>query len=335
MKILFVHNALRSFVRLDLEILRSEHEVREIKFAPNAHGVRDVAQSVSWCDLVFGWWASWHMLLPAFLAGKRGKAVIVVGGDYDVIYDPFGRTPYRLLLDRLRQGLGRLMFRWIDWFVTFSQFSRAEALRLPYVDPNRTLCIRLGLPDLAAGRRLAKTDTVLTVGTVSRYEILRKGLGTFVKASALLPHYEFKLTGIWQDDAIRTLRHWNDRNITYTGCVPDSELFREMSEAKVYVQASHHEGFGMALAEAMLFQCAPVVTDRGSLPEVVGDTGLYVAYDDPIGTAAAIEEACRRQSELGPRARARVLSLFPLERRKQQLLSLVDSMRAQHPGPRA
>jgi len=33
----------------------------------------------------------------------------------------------------------------------------------------------------------------------------------------------------------------------------------------------------MALAEAMCCECVPVVTKKGALPEVVGDTGLIRA----------------------------------------------------------
>jgi len=74
MKILFVHNALSSFVKIDRELLRSAHEVRELQFRPNLAHLKDIGEGVAWCDLVFGWWASWHMLAPCLFARAQTKA---------------------------------------------------------------------------------------------------------------------------------------------------------------------------------------------------------------------------------------------------------------------
>jgi glycosyltransferase involved in cell wall biosynthesis len=85
----------------------------------------------------------------------------------------------------------------------------------------------------------------------------------------------------------------------------------------VYVQASRHEGFGLAVAEAMLAGCVPVVMNVTAMPEVVGDTGVLIESQRPADVAAGV----RRALELGPdarrRARERILTRFPLERRRE------------------
>jgi len=333
MKILFVHNSLSSFVLIDLELLRSVHEVRELAFRPNSTHLKDVIEGVAWCDLVVGWWASWHMLVPALLAKAQNKGVIVVGGDYDIIYDHFGAqedVQNRQLRDRLRWLLGHILFPKIDRFVVISEFSKLETLKLPFVKPEQVACIYCGLSDLAKGWPRKKIDLTLAVGRVSRYDNLKKGWTTFVKAASLLPQHRFEMVGPWKDDGINLLRQWNNVNVSYTDFVPEHDLLKKMDVAKVIVQVSYREGFGLAVAEAMQFECTPVVTDRCSIPEVVGDTGLYVPYNDPVSTAQAIEEAIYRQSELGPRARSRILDLYPLEKRREQFLELVDQTRSQH-----
>jgi len=330
MKILFIHNDLRSFVRSDLQILRSEYIVKSVLFSSDNKHLADIAQGVKWCDLIFGWWASWHMFFPIFFARKFRKPVIVIGGDYDVIYDKEAKSGKRLVLDKFREWLGYYLFPRIDRFITFSEFSKSQALKLPYIIPDRVSRIYCGLPDIASSRGSVKENLILTVGTINQYDIYRKGYAAFVKSANYLPAYQYKLIGPWKDDSINLLRSWNDTNVSYTGYLSDQDLYRAMDKAKVYAQISHHEGFGMALAEAMLFQCVPVVTQRGSIPEVVGDCGIYVPYDDPKETVRAIQEACERGSELGLCARERILSLYPIENRKHELIDMVEQTYSQY-----
>ena len=95
-------------------------------------------------------------------------------------------------------------------------------------------------------------------------------------------------------------------------------LLQYYQKAKVYCQLSTQESFGVALAEAMACGCVPVVTRKYSLPEVVGDTGFYVPYNDPETTAEAIKKALR--SDKGAKARERVKKKFSEEQREKRLL---------------
>ena len=266
------------------------------------------------------------MLAPTVLARKQGKPVVVVGGHYDIIYDNLPKPLGMSVRDKLRRSLIQFLLPQVDRYVTNSDYSAIQARKLPFLPRDRIVRIYHGLPDIAAGYPLAKTNTVLTVGTVGKYQIYQKGLAAFVRAASLLPELGFILVGDWQGAAVETLKNWNNQNVAYTGFVPTQDLYEAMGHARVYVQASYLEGFGLALAEAMLFQSVPVVTTGGSLPEVVGDTGLYVPYDDPPATAEAIREACACWPIMAPRARDRILSLFPLERRKAELLALLESI---------
>ena len=98
-------------------------------------------------------------------------------------------------------------------------------------------------------------------------------------------------------------------------------MLKYYQRAKVYVQVSAHEGFGCSLAEAMLCECVPVVTNKGAIPEVVGDTGFYVPYGDLKATAEAIKEALK--SDRGKEARERIKRMFPVEKREEKLVSLI------------
>ena len=84
-------------------------------------------------------------------------------------------------------------------------------------------------------------------------------------------------------------------NVEFTGWLSDEDLHAIYRRASVYVQASRHEGFGLAVAEAMLAGCVPVVMNVTAMPEVVGDAGILIDSQRPRGRGRG-----RR-----PRARAR------------------------------
>lgn len=102
----------------------------------------------------------------------------------------------------------------------------------------------------------------------------------------------------------------------------------------MYVQVSMHEGFGVALAEAMACECAPIVTREGSLPEVVGDTGVFVPANDPEALARAVRSLVSSELSvtLGIRARERVQRLFSVERRTELLRHLINDVACRRKG---
>jgi glycosyltransferase involved in cell wall biosynthesis len=76
--------------------------------------------------------------------------------------------------------------------------------------------------------------------------------------------------------------------VDYVGYVPDDQRRALFEGASVLVIPSWHEGFGLPALEAMALGVPVVTTDRGALPEVIGDAGLLVAPDEPRALAHAI-----------------------------------------------
>jgi len=70
----------------------------------------------------------------------------------------------------------------------------------------------------------------------------------------------------------------------------DPDKRRELyAGARLLVQPSFEEGFGMPVLEAMTLGVPVVAANRGALPEVLGDAGLLVDPERPVEIAAAIE----------------------------------------------
>jgi glycosyltransferase involved in cell wall biosynthesis len=68
----------------------------------------------------------------------------------------------------------------------------------------------------------------------------------------------------------------------------DGDLPALYGAASVFCLPSRYEGFGLPVLEAMACGTPVVVSERGSLPEVVGEAGLLVNPDDPNSIAAGL-----------------------------------------------
>jgi glycosyltransferase involved in cell wall biosynthesis len=76
--------------------------------------------------------------------------------------------------------------------------------------------------------------------------------------------------------------------VRHIGYVRDSERQALYEGARLLVQPSFEEGFGMTVLEAMSLGVPVVASDRGSLPEVLGGAGLLVDPDRPADLSHAI-----------------------------------------------
>ena len=284
-----------------------------------------VLRAVRRADVVVGWFASWHTFWPITLAWLlRKPSLLIVGG-----FDTAALPGYGYQGSRLTGMLARWIMRRATLLLTNSEYSRGEIARNTGITDVEV--VHHGVPDPFGSLPEAKREPLaLTVSNVARISLERKGLRAFVDAAALVPEVEFVLVGQRLDDAGEQLRSKAAANVRLAGRVSDEELDELYRRASVYVQASQHEGFGLAVAEAMLAGCIPVVTRAGALPEVVGDAGVWIEDGEP----PAIADGVRRALELGEedrrRARERIATRFPLELRREGLLRLVAGL-----GPRA
>jgi glycosyltransferase involved in cell wall biosynthesis len=207
--------------------------------------------------------------------------------------------------------------------VTNSDYSLSEIERNTPIDPARVTVVHHGVPDPFGELPAGKEREALTVGAIDRTTLVQKGQLPFVRAAAELPDVRFTFAGSWLDDAIDVLRAAAPANVELTGWLSDEDLRARYRRAAVYVQASRHEGFGLAVAEAMLAGCVPVVMDVTAMPEVVGDAGVLIDSQRPADVAAGIRRALDL-GDAGRRARERILERFPLERRREGIRRVVE-----------
>jgi glycosyltransferase involved in cell wall biosynthesis len=321
-RVLFVHSRRASFVAIDRKILAERYEIEDLYQPGRLPNPIAVIGGVARADLVFGWFASWHTFFPITLAWLLRKPAVLIVGGFDTADMPdigYGHQ---------RGGLRRWASRWImrraRCLVTNSNYSLSEIERNTPIPAARVTVIHHGVPDPFGEPPTEKEPEALTVGAIDRTTLVQKGQLPFVRAAAELPEVRFVFAGKWLDDAIDVLRAAAPANVEFTGWLPDQELYARYRRAAAYVQASRHEGFGLAVAEAMLAGCVPVVMNVTAMPEVIGDTGVLIESQRPSDVAAGIRRALELGPDAGRRARERILENFPLERRREGILRVAE-----------
>jgi len=331
LKILFVHQRLQSFVKKDFDILQEAHEVRSVEFKGNFAGfIGNLCQlwkGVAWCDVTFSWFGKLHAFFAVIFSKLLRKKVIVIAGGDDVAR--VKEIKYGMFCFWWKRWCPLFVFKYADLVIPVSKFTEKETLVNARADPRKIKMIYHGfLTDLdGIDAPLAKEKIVITIGAVSNETIIKKGLMLFVESAKLLPDTRFLLIGPDKDGALGYLKETAPKNVKFLGGIYGEDLFKICSEAKVYVQASVHESFGCSLAEAMLCKCIPVVSRNGAIPEVVGDTGLYLDDLTAEDLAKNIRRALTMTEDSGKKARDRIVKNFPLAMRKQQLLEAVETLK--------
>ena len=325
-RILFVCPSDASFIRVDREVLAERWPLEVWKQPGRWANPLKVLAALRRNDVVVGWWASWHTFWPLTLAALLRKPSLLIVGGFDTANMP--EIGYGYQQGGLRKHLSRWIMRRATVLVTNSDYSQGEIERNIGFAPERVNVVHHGVPDPYGDLPPddQRRNLALSVGFVTRDNLEIKGQRAFVEAAAELPDVEFVLAGPHRDDAAEVLRARATPNVTLTGWLEQDELDRLFREASVYVQPSHHEGFGIAVAEAMLAGCVPVVTAAGALPEVVDGAGIQVDSDEP----KAVADGIRRALDAGPQARAaareRILTAFPVDVRRRGLWAAVEEL---------
>lgn len=217
--------------------------------------------------------------------------------------------------------------------LTVSEHSARAIVRRHGVDRSRIRVVHEAPAAVFTPDPLATPDPslVVAVGGISP----NKNLTALADAIARVPRARLELAGDHTSDGFKSaytqLRARIDAlgigsRCKFLGYVPDPDLRRLLSAARVLAFPSIEEGFGLPALEAMACGC-PVIAARGhALEEVVGDAGLLV---DSAGLAAAIDRVLSDDvlhADLRARSLARAAE-FSWRRAASQVIDAIEELR--------
>lgn len=207
--------------------------------------------------------------------GRGGRRVVTV---YDMIHELFAEEfpDAGQVVAAKRAAVNRA-----DHVICISENTRQDLVRLYGVDPARTSVVHLGY-SMTSETNVADTGsserkpTLLYVGNRRGYKNFRTLLHAYASSSILR---EFDLVAFGGHHVLPE----EQREISQLGVAdrvrfesgPDRMLTACYRAAAAFVYPSLYEGFGIPPLEAMSHGCPVVCSNAGSIPEVVGDAGLY------------------------------------------------------------
>jgi glycosyltransferase involved in cell wall biosynthesis len=236
----------------------------------------------------------------------------------------YHRLPYRMV--------GRVVGRLADRRIAISRFV-ADFIREHHLaPPDRIRLVYYGInaddwqvaPDRRERLRTAwgVTDDVV-IGMASRL-IAGKGHANLIEAVARVAgNAKVRLVIAGDGPLDGDLKRLADTScppetVTFVGFVNDTPAFMAACDiVTVPTEPTLSEGFGLAALEAMAVGRPVLVTDVGSLPEVVGAGGVVVPSGSPQQLAEAIVALARDpvlRRQLGETGTERARNEFSLER---------------------
>jgi glycosyltransferase involved in cell wall biosynthesis len=196
-----------------------------------------------------------------------------------------------------------------DAVVVNSEYTRRQVVERLRVPPERITVCPPGAPDWQPRPAPAAAGPILFIGTIAP----RKNVPALLRAFT-------ELTGTVRDAPELVLAGRMSRNglvgtgidvaavidrIRMPGYVEDEAKQQLYRQASMLVLPSLDEGFGIPALEAMAMGVPVIASNRGALPEVLGEAGLLVDPENPSAIADAMRQVLedeglrRRLAEAG------------------------------------
>jgi glycosyltransferase involved in cell wall biosynthesis len=182
--------------------------------------------------------------------------------------------------------------------LTVSEFSKQRMVDLVGIAPEKIGVVGNGVSRCffdaghasrcESGRTPAREDVVVVVGGVRT----TKGAADTLAVARELARAGSPLVVqvVGQNDPDWARQAEGMENVQLRGQLSDPELAALLARSVALLFLSPYEGFGIPALEAMAAGTPAVVSNRASLPEIVGEAGIVVEPADHVHIAASLEQ---------------------------------------------
>jgi len=194
------------------------------------------------------------------------------------------------------------ILRRADGLIAVSENTRQDAIRLLNIAPEKITTIHSGIDE----RFFAAKPSLILPGRQRPYVLFvgaiepRKNLDTLLDAWSQLSRdlreqFELVIAGPKGWGADKTLDRIQ-REVTYAGYIPESDLPSFVASASAFVYPSLYEGFGFPVAQAMAAGVPVLTSNNSSLREIARDGAVLVDPKSSAEIAAGLTRILESES---------------------------------------
>lgn len=227
------------------------------------------------------------------LTPNRSKKTIVTVFDLTPIV--LKRVFPRGIRGEIKWQIQKRRLKSVDAIITISKSAKNDIEKIIGISDQKVFVTYLAAGDNYKNLNYQRENFVLYVGDVNP----NKNINTLLNAMTLLPEYKLVLVGKAflepnLSEAIAIKKQIKDleleNRVTLTGFVSEEEKIALLNKAKVYVQPSIYEGFGLPVLEAMACGTPVICGRNSSLVEIAGDAATYANIEDSADLADKISK---------------------------------------------
>lgn len=290
------------------------------------------------CDFYFSWWAS-GSILPLIKSIISNKPLICIAGGNEATFhrDSLSNNAIGYLNYPFYKKLAvRIVLIFSTRLLIVSNFMLDSTKKLGCTNPIVVHnCVDTNLFTPIIG---GKNNYILSIFKLDESVVEIKRGDIYIRAIKLVvdsyPQQIFYIIGKFGNAYERLLNLVKNlnlvNNVHFINEIPNSELVSWLQYAKLYVQISDTETFGLSIAEAMSCTTPVLVSKRGAIPEVVGEFGIYVDHNSYFDVARGIVSFLNKNDHekkyLGFKLRNRVIENFSYESRKKNLQKIIKQI---------
>ena len=281
----------------------------------------------------FVWWWT-YAFFPLMLAKITGRKLIITG-TFNLSHHIAGNDFYsRPFLHRL---LIKMSAKLCDANILVSKYELCRFKQ--QISRNNAYFSPHGLYlDKYLQRSKEKREAfIFTIAWMNRENALRKCIPEIIKSAYLLKNRGFSIPflicGKIEKDALFLQDLVNDLQmndlVKFLGLLSEEEKIKYLKKCSIYLQPTVFEGFGVAIAEALLCGTPTITSKVGAVSEVTGNFCSYVNGKNPAEIAEMIVKVLdnyESNTRIAGDGAAHIQNNFNYVRRKAEIRDILKKL---------
>lgn len=280
----------------------------------------------------FIWW--WTYAIFPVLKAKFLKKKSIITGTFNLANhisggDFYSRPFYQKLMIKKSARLAdaNILVSQLEYNKIQEKISRGNV----YYSPHALNLSKYRMPEIAKREKY-----IFTIAWMGKLNAERKCIPQIIEAASILKEkgtpLKFVIAGKIEDDARILLNLVEDKNVwdvvQFLGPISEKEKIKRLYECGIYLQPTLFEGFGLAIAEALLCETPVISSKKGAVPEVTNDFCYYTDCS-PNEIANALVEVYNNYDNflnIAKLGKKHIKNNFAYDRRKNDIRKILTTL---------